>query len=142
MFNLILAAEHEAPSSGGGIIGLLPLVLIFVVMYFLLLRPQRKRTKEAAALQGAIQVNDSVLLTNGILGVVTGIEDRYLWVEIADGVQVQVMKGSVGSRVNLDGTSIVAPKAPKSSKKSSKKSKEAVADSDANTDLDANKDKQ
>lgn len=138
MFNLILAAEDTAESSGGGILGLLPLVLIFVVMYFLLLRPQRKRTKEAAALQGAIQVNDSVLLTNGILGVVTGIEDRYLWVEIADGVQVQVMKGSVGSRVNLDGTSIVAPKAPKSSKKS----KKADADSDANTDLDANKDKQ
>jgi preprotein translocase subunit YajC len=105
-------------------------------MYFLLLRPQRKRTKEAAALQGAIQVNDSVLLTNGILGVVTGIEDRYLWVEIADGVQVQVMKGSVGNRVNLDGTPIVVPKAAKAPKKSKK------ADSDTNADLDANKDKQ
>jgi len=136
MFNLIIAAEEAAPSSGGGILGLLPLVLIFAVMYFLLLRPQRKRTKEAAALQGAIQVNDSVLLTNGILGVVTGIEDRYLWVEIADGVQVQVMKGSVGNRVNLDGTPIVTPKAAKAPKKSKK------ADSDTNTDLDANKDKQ
>ena len=136
MFNLIVAAEEAAPSSGGGILGLLPLVLIFAVMYFLLLRPQRKRTKEAAALQGAIQVNDSVLLTNGILGVVTGIEDRYLWVEIADGVQVQVMKGSVGNRVNLDGTPIVTPKAAKAPKKSKK------ADSDTNTDLDANKDKQ
>jgi len=136
MFNLIIAAEEAAPSSGGGILGLLPLVLIFAVMYFLLLRPQRKRTKEAAALQGAIQVNDSVLLTNGILGVVTGIEDRYLWVEIADGVQVQVMKGSVGSRVNLDGTPVVTPKAAKAPKKSKK------ADSDTNTDLDANKDKQ
>jgi preprotein translocase subunit YajC len=136
MFNLIIAAEEAAPSSGGGILGLLPLVLIFAVMYFLLLRPQRKRTKEAAALQGAIQVNDSVLLTNGILGVVTGIEDRYLWVEIADGVQVQVMKGSVGNRVNLDGTPIVVPKAAKAPKKPKK------ADSDTNADLDANKDKQ
>jgi|APGre2960657444_1045066.scaffolds.fasta_scaffold04333_2 preprotein translocase subunit YajC len=138
MFNLIIAAEEAAPSSGGGILGLLPLVLIFAVMYFLLLRPQRKRTKEAAALQGAIQVNDSVLLTNGILGVVTGIEDRYLWVEIAEGVQVQVMKGSVGNRVNLDGTPIVVPKAPKASKKS----KKANADPAANTDVDPTKDKQ
>jgi len=138
MFNLIIAAEEAAPSSGGGILGLLPLVLIFAVMYFLLLRPQRKRTKEAAALQGAIQVNDSVLLTNGILGVVTGIEDRYLWVEIAEGVQVQVMKGSVGNRVNLDGTPIVVPKAPKASKKS----KRANADPAANTDVDPTKDKQ
>ena len=82
MFNLVLAAETTTTSSGSGILGLLPLILIFVVMYFLLLRPQRKRQKEAASLQAEVQVNDSVLLTNGIIGVVTGIEDRYLWVEI------------------------------------------------------------
>lgn len=117
MFSLIFAAEDTSSSSGGGIFGLLPLVLIFVVMYFLLLRPQRKRQKETAALQAAVQVNDSVLLSNGIIGVVTGIEERYLWVEIAEGVQVQVMKGSVGSRVNMDGSPIVAPKPEKKSKK-------------------------
>ena len=118
MFTVVLAAEETTQSTGGGILSLLPLVLIFVVMYFLLLRPQRKRQKEAAALQSAIQVNDSVLLTNGIIGVVTGIEDRYLWVEIAEGVQVQVMKGSVGSRVNMDGSPIVSEKPTKKSKKS------------------------
>jgi preprotein translocase subunit YajC len=119
MFSIILA-EEAAPSSGGGLFGLLPLVLIFVVMYFLLLRPQRKRQKEAAALQSAIQVNDSVLLTNGVIGVVTGIEDRFLWVEIAEGVQIQVIKGSVGSKVNMDGSPIVTPKPEKKSKKSDK----------------------
>jgi len=120
MLSLIVAAEEPTQSSGGGILSLLPLILIFVVMYFLLLRPQRKRQKEAAALQSAIQINDSVLLTNGIIGVVTGIEDRYLWVEIAEGVQVQVMKGSVGSRVNMDGSPIVGPKPEKRSKKAAK----------------------
>ena len=118
MFSLVLAAEETTQSSGGGILSLLPLILIFVVMYFLLLRPQRKRQKESAALQSAIQVNDSVLLTNGIIGVVTGVEDRYLWVEIADGVQVQVMKGQVGSRINMDGSPIAVPKPEKKSKKS------------------------
>jgi len=122
MFNLVLAAETTTTSSGSGILGLLPLILIFVVMYFLLLRPQRKRQKESAALQSEVQVNDSVLLTNGIIGVVTGIEDRYLWVEIAEGVQVQVMKGSVGSRVNMDGSPIVVPKPDKKSKKADKQS--------------------
>ncbi|MEY4400404.1 MAG: hypothetical protein RL072_269 [Actinomycetota bacterium] len=117
MFSLVFAAQDTSSSSGGGIFGLLPLVLIFVVMYFLLLRPQRKRQKETAALQAAVQVNDSVLLSNGIIGVVTGIEERYLWVEIAEGVQVQVMKGSVGSRVNMDGSPIVVPKPEKKSKK-------------------------
>lgn len=126
MFSIILA-EEATPSSGGGIFGLLPLILIFVVMYFLLLRPQRKRQKEAAALQSAVQVNDSVLLTNGIIGVVTGIEDRFLWVEIAEGVQVQVIKGSVGSKVNMDGSPILVPKPDKKSKKSDK-SGEAASD--------------
>jgi preprotein translocase subunit YajC len=125
MFSLILAAEETTQSSGGGILSLLPLILIFVVMYFLLLRPQRKRQKEAASLQSAIQVNDSVLLTNGIIGVVTGVEDRYLWVEIAEGVQVQVMKGSVGSRVNMDGSPIVAEKPAKKSKKSADDNKDS-----------------
>lgn len=123
MSSLILAAEEPAQSTGSGILGLLPLILIFVVMYFLLLRPQRKRQKEAAALQSAIQVNDSVLLTNGMIGVVTGIEDRYLWVEIAEGVQVQVIKGSVSSRVNMDGSPIVPEKPAKQSKKSGDASK-------------------
>lgn len=118
MFSLILAAETTTTSSGGGgVLGLLPLILIFVVMYFLLLRPQRKRQKETAALQSAIQVNDSVLLTNGIIGLVTGVEDRFLWVEIAEGVQVQVVKGSVGSKVNMDGSPIAVPKPAKSSKR-------------------------
>ncbi len=118
MSSLLFAAETTTTSSsGGGILGLLPLILIFVVMYFLLLRPQRKRQKEAAALQGAIQVNDSVLLTNGIIGLVTGVEDRFLWVEIAEGVQVQVVKGSVGSKVNMDGSPIAAPKPEKKSRK-------------------------
>ena len=113
MSSLLLAAEETTQSTGGGLFSLLPLILIFVVMYFLLLRPQRKRQKEAAALQSAIAVNDSVLLTNGIIGVVTGIEDRYLWVEIAEGVQVQVVKGSVSSRVNMDGSPIVPEKPAK-----------------------------
>ena len=130
VFSTLLAAEETTNSSGGGILGLLPLILIFVVMYFLLLRPQRKRQKEAAALQSAIAVNDSVLLTNGIIGVVTGIEDRYLWVEIAEGVQVQVMKGSVGSRVNMDGTPIVQPKPAKRSKKADKAAGESSSDKD------------
>ncbi|MFZ9401270.1 MAG: preprotein translocase subunit YajC [Ilumatobacteraceae bacterium] len=129
VFNTLLA-EETSSSSGGGILGLLPLVLIFVVMYFLLLRPQRKRQKEAAALQGAIQINDSVLLTNGIIGVVTGVEDRYLWVEIAEGVQVQVMKGSVGSRVNMDGSPIAQPKPAKKSKKSEKAAGDGSSDKD------------
>lgn len=127
MFNIVLA-EEATESTGGGLLGLLPLILIFVVMYFLLLRPQRKRQKEASALQAAVQVNDSVLMTNGIIGVVTGIEDRFLWVEIAEGLQVQVVKGSVASRVNMDGSPIVPERASKKSKKGTDESSDTNKD--------------
>jgi preprotein translocase subunit YajC len=127
VFSLVLAAEETAQSSGSGLLSLLPLVLIFVVMYLLLLRPQRKRQKDAAALQSAVRVNDSVVLNNGIIGVITGIEDRYLWVEIAEGVQVQVVKGQVGSRVNMDGSPVVAPKPEKKSRRFGKSGETSAA---------------
>ena len=127
MFNLVLAAEETTQSSAGGLLSLLPLILIFVVMYFLLLRPQRKRQKDAAVLQAAVKVNDSVVLNNGIIAVITGIEDRYLWVEIAEGVQVQVMKGQVGSRVNMDGSPVVAPKPEKKSRRFGKSGEASAA---------------
>jgi preprotein translocase subunit YajC len=127
VFSLVLAAEETAQSSGSGLLSLLPLVLIFVVMYLLLLRPQRKRQKDAAALQSAVRVNDSVVLNNGIIGVITGIEDRYLWVEIAEGVQVQVVKGQVGSRVNMDGSPVVAPKPEKKSRRFGKSNDASAA---------------
>ena len=127
MFSLILAEEATTTTSSGVGMQFFLMISIFVVMYFLLLRPQRKRQKETAALQSAIQVNDSVLLTNGIIGLVTGVEDRFLWVEIAEGVQVQVVKGSVGSKVNMDGSPIAAPKPEKKAKRFGK---QADADGD------------
>jgi len=127
MFSLILAEEATTTTSSGVGMQFFLMISIFVVMYFLLLRPQRKRQKETAALQSAIQVNDSVLLTNGIIGLVTGVEDRFLWVEIAEGVQVQVVKGSVSSKVNMDGSPIAAPKPEKKAKRFGK---QADADGD------------
>ena len=58
---------------------------IFAGMYFLLLRPQRKKMRETQALQSSISVDDEVVLSSGIFGFVTAIEDDYLWLDIADG---------------------------------------------------------
>ena len=130
MFSLVPAAEETTQSSGGGLLSLLPLILIFVVMYFLLLRPQRKRQKDAAALQSAVKVNDSVVLNNGIIGVITGVEDRYLWVEIAKDVQVQVLKGQVSGRVNMDGSPVASPKPEKKSRRFGKSNDASAAKDD------------
>lgn len=84
LFATIGAATTET-KSGGGILSILPLVLIFGAMYFLLLRPQRKRQKETRSLQSALQEGDEVILASGIYGFISAIEDGYVWLDIAEG---------------------------------------------------------
>ncbi|NDC27641.1 MAG: preprotein translocase subunit YajC, partial [Actinobacteria bacterium] len=79
MFAILFLAQSTSTSSGGGILGLLPLVAIFGAMYFLLLRPQRKRTKQAQELQKSISEGDEVILNSGIYGFVSEVNDTFVW---------------------------------------------------------------
>ena len=77
---------------------------IFAGMYFLLLRPQRKKMRETQALQSSISVDDEVVLSSGIFGFVTAIEDDYLWLDIADGhdkerIEVRVLRSAVARKI-------------------------------------------
>jgi len=76
---------------------LLPLVLIFVVFYFLLIRPQAKRAKEHKAMVAALGVGDEVATAGGILGKVTETGDQFLTLEVAEGVRVKVQRHTVTS---------------------------------------------
>lgn len=96
-----------ATSSGGGssIVSLLPLVLIFVAMYFLLLKPQRKRQKEARNLQNTLGEGDEVILNSGIYGFVSSVENDYLWLDIAENtpgksIEIRVARSAVARVVN------------------------------------------
>jgi preprotein translocase subunit YajC len=92
------AWAQTAPASGpGGLMQMLPLLLIFVVFYFLLIRPQTKRAKEHKAMVAAIATGDEVVTSGGILGKVTEVGDQFLTVEIADGVRVKVQRHTVAS---------------------------------------------
>ncbi|WP_292094887.1 preprotein translocase subunit YajC [Brevundimonas sp.] len=73
----------------------LPFVAIFVLFYFMLIRPQQKRVKEHQALIAAIKRGDTVVLSNGMIGKVTRVENEEAMVEIAQGVNVRVVKGMV-----------------------------------------------
>ena len=95
----ILAAE-ESSGGGGAAFQLVFFALIFVAMYFLLIRPQRRRAKEAQNLQSSISENDEVLLNSGIYGFVTAIDGDVVWVDIADNVEIRVNKSAIARRIN------------------------------------------
>jgi preprotein translocase subunit YajC len=88
------AAGGAQPSA---FVQLLPLVLIFVVFYFLLIRPQAKRAKEHKAMVSALAAGDEVVTSGGILGKVTEAGEQFLTVEVAEGVRVKVQRHTVSS---------------------------------------------
>ncbi len=77
------------------LMGMLPLILMFVLLYFLMLRPQMRKSKEHKQMLGALQKGDEVIVAGGTLGKVTKVGDSYVNVEIATNVEVVVQKGSV-----------------------------------------------
>ena len=80
-----------------------PLVLIFVIFYFLLIRPQQRRMKQHQEMIGAVKKNDTVVTGGGIVGKVTRVDETELEVEIASGVRIKVVKGTL-SEVRPHGT--------------------------------------
>jgi preprotein translocase subunit YajC len=89
------AYAQDVAGMFGSATQFLPLVLIFVVFYFLLIRPQTKRAKEHRALIAALEVGAEVATNGGILGKVTSLGEQYLTLEIADGVNVKIQRATV-----------------------------------------------
>jgi preprotein translocase subunit YajC len=99
---LISPAYAQAAGAPGAfdMMSLLPLVLIFVVFYFLLIRPQQKKMKQHREMLGALRRGDKVVTNGGIVGTITKVlNGDELQVEIADGVRVKVMRGMIASVV-------------------------------------------
>ena len=87
--------------AGSAFASFLPLVLIFGIMYFLLIRPQQKKAKEMRAMVDALRRGDQVLTQGGIIGKVSKVnDDGVLEVEIADGVKVKVLKHTIAQVMN------------------------------------------
>ncbi len=89
------AATGGAESMFGSIGSMLPLILMFVVLYFVMIRPQMKRQKEHKAMIDALAKGDEVVIAGGMLGKVAKLNDSVLHIEIANGVEVQVQRPSV-----------------------------------------------
>jgi preprotein translocase subunit YajC len=100
LLNLLISSAHAAdpaPAGGaaGGFMSFLPLVIIFVIFYFLLIRPQSKRAKEHREMVAKLAKGDEVVAGGGILGRVTDVSESYITVEIADGVAIKVQRPAV-----------------------------------------------
>jgi preprotein translocase subunit YajC len=94
---LISNAFAQAPAAAPGtdIMAFLPMILIFVVFYFLLIRPQQKKAKEHKAMLGALQKGDEVVTAGGVVGKVNKIGDQYATIEIAPSVEISVQRQAI-----------------------------------------------
>jgi preprotein translocase subunit YajC len=97
--NVFISSAYAQAAAGGdmqsSLMSMLPLVLMFVVLYFVMIRPQMKRQKEHRSMIDALAKGDEVATAGGLLGRVTKLGDTYLSVEIANGVEVQVQRSAV-----------------------------------------------
>ena len=91
-------AQTAGAAAGptGGFMQLLPMILMFAVLWFLMIRPQMKKAKEHKALLAGLAKGDEVVTQGGIVGKVTKVGENYVSVEIAEGTEVVVQKPSIG----------------------------------------------
>jgi preprotein translocase subunit YajC len=102
--SLALIVFQQAVGSGGGIMMLLPILLIGV-MWFVMIRPQQKRQKQWAAMLAAIKVGDRVTTAGGIRGIILSIKDDVIVIKVApDGIKMEVAKNAIASVTVQDGS--------------------------------------
>jgi preprotein translocase subunit YajC len=94
---LISPAYAQAPAAGGdaGLMSFLPIILMFVLLYFLMIRPQMKRAKEHKKLLDELQKGDEVVALGGVLGKIIELSEQYVTLEIAGNTQIVVQRPSV-----------------------------------------------
>ena len=97
-----IAFAEDAPQAAApgvsGLMSIAPLIILFVIFYFLLIRPQQKRAKEHKQMISAIQKGDQVITTGGIHGRVASVNEDSISVEIAEGVKVKVSREAISVR--------------------------------------------
>jgi preprotein translocase subunit YajC len=97
-----LLAQAPAPAGPNPLTSFVPIILIFVIMYFLLFRPQMKRQKEQARLVAALKTGDRVVTAAGIHGLISNVKDRTVILKIADNVKIEIEKSAVTNVISAD----------------------------------------
>jgi preprotein translocase subunit YajC len=97
MFDIAFAQSVPGVGSPSQLISFLPLVLVFIIFYFLLIRPQQKKAKEHQQMLGKIKKNDEVMTSGGIYGKVTALTDTIVTLEIAPNVRIRVNRPQISA---------------------------------------------
>jgi len=102
MFVTPAYAQAAAPAAGGGaaFAQFIPLILVFLIMYFLIMRPQQKKMKQHRQMVEALKKGDNVITQGGIIGKVVAVRDDEVEVEIAQGVRIRVVRATIAQVVN------------------------------------------
>ncbi len=93
----IASAQAQDASPQGGLVSFLPLIVIFIIFYFLLIRPQMKRSKEHRKLVAELSTGAEVVTNGGLLGRITRVDESFVTVEFADKVEIKVQKTAIAS---------------------------------------------
>jgi len=99
---LILMSQPQNGGEGSGIFGLLPFILIFVIFYLLLIRPQMKQQKKKQAMVKSLKKGDKVVTVGGLHGTIEGVRDKdeVLVLKVADNVKVRVSRSAIASQLD------------------------------------------
>lgn len=92
---ILLPINQEGASPGGGLMGIAPIILMFVIFYFLLIRPQRKRMKQHEEMIQRLKKGDRVVTNGGLIGIIHALTDNELVLEIGDRAKVRVVRTQV-----------------------------------------------
>ncbi len=95
--NAMAGGAAGAPQPTAGLADFLPLILLFVIFYFMLIRPQMKRAKEHKALVEGLAKDDEVVTNGGLLGTITDLGENFVVLEVASGTEVKVQRGAIAN---------------------------------------------
>lgn len=95
------AGGSQQPGAMDGLISFVPIIIIFVIFYFLLIRPQQKRQKQHQEMVNALKAGDVIITSSGIEGKITSVDGNYMYVEVAHGVVLKMVKGYITEKVDM-----------------------------------------
>ena len=99
MLSFLAQAQTAAPGGAGGIATFVPFIFIFIIMYFVLFRPQMRRQKEQQRLVSALKTGDRVVTSAGIHGLISNVKETTVIVKVADNVKIEMEKSAITSVV-------------------------------------------